>query len=179
MRFVESHALRLLPPVDWTSIFVIIPLVLIALGWRDSVRQSKDGVQEWYFAGYEFIYLLWPWHLEPRFFVPIAPLACLFMWRGGNAFVLLVRNNPRVIGAVLLPVTIALCDLRLACHSRTPDREPTSLYSTTGRAFFRYLAPLSDSLSVGYLAEYRLLQACFSPSPHCHTRCWLPAVVNG
>ena len=47
--------LRLLPPVDWTSIFVIVPLVLIALGWRDSVRQSKDGVQEWYFAGYEFI----------------------------------------------------------------------------------------------------------------------------
>jgi hypothetical protein len=30
------------------------------------------------------------------------------MWRGGNAFVLLVRNNPRVIGAVLLPVTIVL-----------------------------------------------------------------------
>ncbi len=97
--------LRLLPPTEWSSIFVIGPLLLIALGWFDSLRRSKGGLQEWYFAGYEFIYLLWPWNLEPRFFVPIAPLACLFMWRGGGAFMLLLKNKPRVISMASLAVT--------------------------------------------------------------------------
>jgi hypothetical protein len=100
--------LRLLPPVDWTSIFVILPLLLIVLGWWDSLQRAKGGLQEWYFVAYEFIYLLWPWNLETRFFVPIAPLACLFLWRGGSAFVLLARNKARAIAITSLPVTIAL-----------------------------------------------------------------------
>jgi hypothetical protein len=109
--FLSRMLLRLLPPVEWSSIFVIVPFLLIGLGWYDSVRRSNDGLQEWYFAGYELIYLLWPWNLEARFFVPIMPLACLFLWRGGNAFVLVLKNNLRVISLASLAVTpvLAIC----------------------------------------------------------------------
>jgi len=39
---------------------------------------------EWYFAGYELIYLLWPWTMELRFLLPIAPLACFYIWQGAK-----------------------------------------------------------------------------------------------
>ena len=99
--------LRELPPVGWTSFFVVLPFLFIALGWCDSVWVSKGGgLQEWYFAGYEFIYLLWPWQFEPRLFLPIAPLGCLFLWRGGCAVVHLARHYPRVVSVVSLSVTM-------------------------------------------------------------------------
>lgn len=110
---VESDLLsrmlmRRLPQLTWTSIFVAVPLLLIALGWYDSIRRTGGGLQEWYFAGYEFIYLLWPWNWEPRFFLPIAPLACLYLWFGGKALLLMTKNHPRAVGVVWLPMAIAL-----------------------------------------------------------------------
>src|SRR5258708_11661732 len=100
--------LRRLPQLAWMSIFVAGPVFLIVLGWCHSVWRTGGGVQDWYFAGYEFIYLLWPWDLEIRFFLPIAPLACLYLWRGGQALVFLAKRNPRVVGAVWLPVAAIL-----------------------------------------------------------------------
>jgi hypothetical protein len=100
--------MRRLPELAWTSIFIAVPLLLVPLGWCDSIRRMGGGLPEWYFAGYEFIYLLWPWHWEPRFFLPIAPLACLYLWFGGKAFALMAKNNPRVFGIVWLPIAIAL-----------------------------------------------------------------------
>lgn len=96
--------LRRLPQLAWMSIFVAGPLLFVTLGWCYSIWRTGGGVQDWYFAGYEFIYLLWPWDLEIRFFLPIAPLACLYLWRGGQALVFLAKSNPRVLGAVWLPV---------------------------------------------------------------------------
>jgi hypothetical protein len=100
--------LRRLPQLAYVSIFVAGPVILVALGWFRSVWRTGGGVQDWYFAGYEFIYLLWPWDPETRFFLPIAPLACLYLWRGGQELVFLAESNPRVVGMVWLPVAAIL-----------------------------------------------------------------------
>jgi hypothetical protein len=94
--------------VAWTSIVTFGVLILIALGWCNSVWPTGGGLQDWYFAGYEFIYLLWPWNTEPRFLLPVAPFACLYMWRGGKTLVFLAKNRPRVLGVVWFPVAVLL-----------------------------------------------------------------------
>jgi hypothetical protein len=92
----------------WMSIATIGMLFLVAIGWGNSIWRSGGGLQEWYFAGYEFIYLLWPWQLENRFFLPVAPLASLYAWRGGKALVFLARNNPRALGLAWFPMALLL-----------------------------------------------------------------------
>jgi hypothetical protein len=92
----------------WMSVVTVGVFLLIVLGWCYSVWLKRGGLQEWYFAGYEFIYLLWPWDLEPRFFLPVAPLACLYLWRGGQALVVLAKNKPRVLGLVWFPMALYL-----------------------------------------------------------------------
>jgi hypothetical protein len=94
--------------VAWISIVTIAALILIVLGWSYSIWPKGGGLQEWYFAGHEFIYLLWPWSLGLRFLLPVAPLACLYLWRGGKALVILAKDKPRVLGAVWLPIAIIL-----------------------------------------------------------------------
>jgi hypothetical protein len=100
--------LRRLPQVAWLSVFVAGPLLLIVFGWIISVWRKGGGLEEWYFAGYQCIYLLWPWDLETRFFFPIAPLACLYLWRGASALIVLTRSKPRLLGAIWLPVALCL-----------------------------------------------------------------------
>jgi len=90
--------------VAWMSILVTGPIVLILLGWGASVWPAGGSIQEWYFVGYEFIYLLWPWKAEPRFFLPLAPLACLYLWRGGKALFFLAKNKPRLLAIVWYPI---------------------------------------------------------------------------
>ncbi len=94
--------------IAWMSITTIGVLLLGLLGWCRSVWPKGGGFQDWYFAGYEFIYLLWPWQLEARFFLPVAPLACLYIWRGITTLVYLAKNKPRWLGAVWLPTGISL-----------------------------------------------------------------------
>ena len=100
--------LRRLPPLAWMSIFVAGPLLLIILGWAYSVRPTGGCLQDWYFVGYGFIYLLWPWTPEVRFFLPVAPLAALYAWRGVEALVFLAKKKPRVLGIVWFPVAVLL-----------------------------------------------------------------------
>jgi hypothetical protein len=76
------------------------------LGWFAAVWSTQGSLQDWYFAGYGFIYLVWPWNFEPRF--AIAPLACLYLWRGGTTVVLLAKNKPRTLGALWFPVGVVL-----------------------------------------------------------------------
>jgi hypothetical protein len=94
--------------ITWMSLVVAGPLLLIVLGWISSTWPKGGGIQEWYFAGYEAIYLCWPWNTEPRFFLPVAPLACLYAWRGVRTLVFLVKKNPRLVGAVWLPFAVIL-----------------------------------------------------------------------
>jgi hypothetical protein len=38
--------------------------------------------------------------------LPIAPLACLYLWRGGETLIFLAKKNPRLIGMAWLPMGI-------------------------------------------------------------------------
>jgi hypothetical protein len=94
--------------VAWMSILVTGPIVLILLGWGTSVWRTGGSIQDWYFAAYQSIYLLWPWKMEPRFFLPVAPLACLYIWRGGTALVALAQHRPRLLGVAWYPLAVLL-----------------------------------------------------------------------
>ena len=94
---------------SWASVLIAGPLILIVAGWGYSVwKTGGSSLLEWYFAGYEFIYLLWPWTTEVRFFLPVAPLAGLYLWRGLEAARLLASKRPRVLGLLWLPASIIL-----------------------------------------------------------------------
>jgi hypothetical protein len=92
----------------WASPAVAGVFILIIVGWLSSVRRSGGEVHDWYFAGHEFIYLLWPWTLEYRFFLPVAPLACLYVWRGAGTLASSFKGHARSLGAALLPLSILL-----------------------------------------------------------------------
>jgi hypothetical protein len=94
--------------LSWLSVLVMGPMLLALLGWLYSVWRTGGGVQEWYFAGYEFIYLLWPWTMEVRFILPVAPLVCFYMWRGLEAVGFLVKTKARLLGLAWLPASLFL-----------------------------------------------------------------------
>jgi hypothetical protein len=57
---------------------------LILIGLIASIWPSGGRPYDWYFLVYETMFLLWPWDFELRFLLPVAPLACLYGWRGGT-----------------------------------------------------------------------------------------------
>jgi hypothetical protein len=67
---------------EWYSPVSISALLLILVGFSRSMKRSRFGLLEWYFAGYEAMFLLWPWDIEMRFQLPIVPVACIYLWRG-------------------------------------------------------------------------------------------------
>jgi hypothetical protein len=88
---------------------VIIPVLLIGMGWIYSVwKAGGTNLVDWYFAGYETVYLLWPWTMEPRFLLPVAPLACFYIWQGINAAFFAVKTKPRMAGIVWIPIALPL-----------------------------------------------------------------------
>jgi len=42
--------------------------------------------------------LLWPWKSEVRFLLPVAPLAFLYLWRGGKVLLDVVSRKPVAVG---------------------------------------------------------------------------------
>jgi hypothetical protein len=94
--------------VAWMSVLVTGPIVLILLGWGESMWRTGGDIQDWYFAAYQAMYLLWPWKTETRFFLPVIPLACFYLWRGCKSVVALARDNPRLLGLVWYPVAVIL-----------------------------------------------------------------------
>ena len=93
----------------WWSVALAGPILLALLGWSYRVWQARgDTVQEWFFAAYQAIYLFWPWKMDPRYFLPVAPLVCLYLWYGANAFHQLAKRRSRLLGAAWLPVSALL-----------------------------------------------------------------------
>ncbi len=90
----------------WMSVAILPWALLVLLGWIASIWRSGGGeVYDWYFAGHEAIYLLWPWNLEARFFIPVIPLACLYVWRGLETLCALSVRRPRLVGGVGLALS--------------------------------------------------------------------------
>jgi hypothetical protein len=115
----------------WVSPLVLLPIGLIVLGVACSIWPSGGGLPEWYFTIHEGMYLLWPWNFEIRFFLPIASLACLYLWRGGKAlFRWASQLKPRAAGAwsFFLSITIAVYAVTFAWRSRTVQLELAAMF---------------------------------------------------
>ena len=89
----------------WISPLVLCPIILILLGVAFSIGRYGGGLLEWYFLSYETMCLLWPWYGETRFFLVVAPLACLYLWCGGKTLVNVACKRPRAVGALSFPVS--------------------------------------------------------------------------
>jgi len=85
---------RLIAP-RWFLPWILGPIVLMVIGLVRSIRRSGGTLAEWYFIVHEAIYLLWPWDFEIRFFLPVAPLACLYAWRGAQGCLTLLRRHQK------------------------------------------------------------------------------------
>jgi hypothetical protein len=105
---LENALFRRWIDASWASPLILGPVILILLGWCFSVCKTGGGPEEWYFAGCELIFLLWPWRMDVRTFLPVAPLACLYLWRGAQGLGYLLMNKARVAGAAWLPVAASL-----------------------------------------------------------------------
>jgi hypothetical protein len=93
---------------DWVSPFVLVPLFLTMLGLSCSILRNGGSLTEWYFVFHEGMYLLWPWNFEMRFFLPVAPLACLYLFRGAKVFRdRIPKLRPRVVGGLTLLMSVA------------------------------------------------------------------------
>lgn len=90
----------------WYSPLVLGSILLVGAGLVSSMREHGGRLAEWYFLAYESMYLVWPWPFEMRFLLPVAPLACLYAWRGGTALVRLASRSPRILG--MAGVTVGL-----------------------------------------------------------------------
>jgi hypothetical protein len=86
----------------WSSpaIFGVISLILIGLG--ASLRKGGGQFHDWYFLWHEVIYAFWPWNDVLRFLLPVVPLACLYLWRGGRVLKDFSIQRPEVARLVFI-----------------------------------------------------------------------------
>ncbi len=93
----------------WYSPMSSVPVVLVLLGLGLTFWEDGGGISEWYFLSYEAMYLFWPWNFEERFFLPVAPLACLYLWRGGTLLLRFARAKPgKVVGICIACAAIGI-----------------------------------------------------------------------
>jgi hypothetical protein len=82
----------------WYSPTTLLPFALVVMGLGISFWED-GGVLEWYFLGYETMYLFWPWDFEVRFLLPVAPIGCLYMWRGAALLARLAKTQRRKVAS--------------------------------------------------------------------------------
>lgn len=90
----------------WYSPATVVPLALLLIGLASSIRRTGGWVTEWYFFAYQLLFLFWPWNYEWRFQAPVAPLAALYMWRGGDLLFQWSRTKPRLAGSLCLSAAL-------------------------------------------------------------------------
>jgi len=99
----------------WTSPFIVAIIVFITVGLTASLLQEGGQLHDWYFLCHETIFLLWPWEFEMRFLIPVAPLACLYLWRGARKVTEWAVRSSYVTGCGFIvlgtSLTVATSDL--------------------------------------------------------------------
>jgi hypothetical protein len=93
--------IELLTPLPYVPERLLVPLAVVAapllvLGLAGTLRVQGGDLACWYFIAHEMMYLLWPWPFEMRFALPLAPLACLYLWRGGQRLARAAARWPSV-----------------------------------------------------------------------------------
>lgn len=122
----------------WYSPAVLGPILLILVGVGSSIRRGGGNWTEWYFVTHEGMYLLWPWNFDMRFFLPVAPLACLYLWRGGKVLLGMASSK----GSAVAGWSLSLSVLLGACASVSVWRTPT-LQSQLAAIFWALAALVS------------------------------------
>src|SRR5262249_12778349 len=69
------------------------------------------------------MFLFWPWNFELRFLLPVAPLACLYLWRGASLLYRWALRRPRDVGSagIIVAGLGFLAVLRWGLHVRRPQ----------------------------------------------------------
>src|SRR6476469_5218701 len=91
-----------------SSPLLIIPLIVAAIGLMGSIWPNGGRVTEWYFLAHQAIYLVWPWELEIRWLLPVAPLAGLYLWRGGKIGLGWMTRRPQPAIRWVVPISLVL-----------------------------------------------------------------------
>lgn len=129
-------------PPEWSSPVVLVTIGLVVTGVAASIIHGGGALHDWYYIGHEAMYLLWPWEFEERFFLPVIPLTCLYLWRGGQVLLRLAAARPRAFGRGLLPLALVLGAGSLAWLRRTGD-----LKAALALAFWSGLVALASWLA--------------------------------
>lgn len=94
---------------SWTSLVPTGLVLLVLCGLASALWRSDSRLCALYFIFFEGVYLLWPWFSGVvRFAVAVLPLACLYLAEGVLALQQWSREYPRRVGALFLPVSLAL-----------------------------------------------------------------------
>lgn len=104
----------------WSSIFITALLLLVAAGWISSVLPRGGELYDWFFASHELMYLVWPWPLESRFLLPVAPLVLLYVYRGAIVLWKIARLRPVLTCIIGTPLSAILA---AAALSGSPSKE--------------------------------------------------------
>lgn len=102
----------------WYSPTTAVPVLLVLMGLGASFWRAGDGILEWYFLSYEAMYLFWPWSFEERFLLPVAPLACLYLWRGAVLAIRCANSRPRLVASAGVAIAVAGAASALAWGKR-------------------------------------------------------------
>ncbi len=108
----------------WYSPACAVTLGVLILGLGYSFLAAGGGLLEWYFLGYATMFMFWPWGFELRFLVPLMPLACLYLWRGGVLLWRWALCRPRETGVAGLIVATIGCLSTILWGWQVPKPQP-------------------------------------------------------
>ena len=130
----------------WSSPAIAGLVAVIGVGLLSSLRNGGQ-LYDWYFLWYECIFMVWPWDYRDRFVVPVVPLACMYLWRGGRTIHNYWVHQPRSAGITFATVGSFLCICSAAFAFRL-----TSFSVDPGHARGDHLQTIAAALFWGVLA---------------------------